>query len=240
MNRWLRNTTAALCVGVLASWTGAGALAQTVGTAPACLTPPCTIPIASSQLRNLTQMKDEIKAYYEGGSYAAEVAVIEAEAQRYMDQRVHDGAKNPAIVLDIDDTSLSSYAYEVAHDFGFDETSWNAYATKGFAPIDATVALARHAQVEKVIVFFVTGRRTPQADLTRKNLIDAGYTIGGLYLRPIDDKQPSVIPYKSASRADIESKGYTVLETIGDQWSDLDGGHAERAFKLPNPMYFLP
>jgi hypothetical protein len=31
-----------------------------------------------------------------------------------------------------------------------------------------------------------------------------------------------------------------VLETIGDQWSDLEGGHAERAYKLPNPMYFLP
>jgi hypothetical protein len=26
---------------------------------------------------------------------------------------------------------------------------------------------------------------------------------------------------------------------LGDQESDLDGGHAERAFKLPNPFYFI-
>jgi hypothetical protein len=26
---------------------------------------------------------------------------------------------------------------------------------------------------------------------------------------------------------------------MGDQESDLDGGHADRAFKLPNPFYFV-
>ncbi len=236
----LRLLAAALAIGMLATWTAPVALAQTTGPIPAtCATPPCMVAISSSQLRNLSQMKDEIKAYYEGGSFAAEVAAIEAEAQHYMDQRVRDGAKKPALVLDIDDTSLSTYTYEATHDFGYDSISWDAYASKGFAPIDTTLALARHAQVENVAVFFVTGRRLPQTELTRKNLVDAGYPISGLYLRPVEDKAPSVVPFKSGARADIESKGYTILETIGDQWSDLDGGHAERAFKLPNPMYFL-
>ena len=27
---------------------------------------------------------------------------------------------------------------------------------------------------------------------------------------------------------------------VGDQASDLDGGYAERTFKLPNPFYFVP
>jgi hypothetical protein len=27
---------------------------------------------------------------------------------------------------------------------------------------------------------------------------------------------------------------------IGDQFSDLAGGFAERVFKLPNPYYFIP
>jgi hypothetical protein len=27
---------------------------------------------------------------------------------------------------------------------------------------------------------------------------------------------------------------------IGDQMSDLDGGFAERTYKLPNPFYFIP
>jgi hypothetical protein len=27
---------------------------------------------------------------------------------------------------------------------------------------------------------------------------------------------------------------------MGDQESDLRGGYAEKTFKLPNPVYFLP
>ena len=27
---------------------------------------------------------------------------------------------------------------------------------------------------------------------------------------------------------------------MGDQESDLSGGYAERTFKLPNPVYYLP
>jgi hypothetical protein len=46
--------------------------------------------------------------------------------------------------------------------------------------------------------------------------------------------------YKSATRAHIESLGYDIVANLGDQYSDLRGGHADRAFKLPNPNYFLP
>ena len=27
---------------------------------------------------------------------------------------------------------------------------------------------------------------------------------------------------------------------VGDQWSDLQGGYADRILKLPNPTYYLP
>jgi predicted secreted acid phosphatase len=131
--------------------------------------------------------------------------------------------------------------YELEHDFAFDVTSWNTYATvHGFPAIAPTLALAKHAQAEGVAVFFITGRRVPLTDMTAKNLKDAGYTYVHLYLRPSEDHAPSVVPFKSGERAEIEKAGYTVLETIGDQWSDLEGGHAERAYKLPNPMYFIP
>jgi predicted secreted acid phosphatase len=190
-------------------------------------------------LPNLTTVKNEIAAYYEGGKYSADVQAIEAQARVYLDRRVHAGVKRPALVLDIDDTSLSTYAYEKAHDFGFDNASWNVDATKGFPAIPATLALARHAAAEHIAIFFVTGRRTNQGALTRKNLLAAGFRVDGLYLRPLGDKAHSVVPFKSGARAAIEAKGYTILESIGDQQSDLSGGHAERTFKLPNPMYFL-
>jgi UDPglucose 6-dehydrogenase len=33
---------------------------------------------------------------------------------------------------------------------------------------------------------------------------------------------------------------YTVIVNMGDQMSDLEGGFAERTYKLPNPFYFVP
>ena len=45
----------------------------------------------------------------------------------------------------------------------------------------------------------------------------------------------------SGERARIEEElGFTILVNVGDQDSDLAGGHARKAFKLPNPMYFIP
>jgi len=41
-------------------------------------------------------------------------------------------------------------------------------------------------------------------------------------------------------RGKIAAQGYTIIVNVGDQQSDLDGGYAERAYKLPNPFYYLP
>ena len=76
---------------------------------------------------------------------------------------------------------------------------------------------------------------------TEKNLNLAGYHHWtGLYLRPDDDKQTSIIPFKVGSRAEISKQGYTIITSIGDQQSDLKGGYAEKMIKLPNPYYLIP
>jgi predicted secreted acid phosphatase len=196
---------------------------------------------ASPALPNLDQLKTAITTYYKSGNYAADVAAIEADASRYIDKRVAAGVKKPAIVLDIDDTALLTLGYELTHGFAYTKDSWNAYAaTTGFPPIAPTLALSKHAQSRGVAVFFITGRPATQSAMSAKALAGAGYRYVHLYLRPSADKRKSVVPYKSSERVAIEAQGYTVLETIGDQWSDLKGGHAERAFKLPNPMYYIP
>jgi predicted secreted acid phosphatase len=48
------------------------------------------------------------------------------------------------------------------------------------------------------------------------------------------------IRYKSGTRAYIESQGYDVVANFGDQFSDLEGGFADKTFKMPNPNYYLP
>jgi len=48
------------------------------------------------------------------------------------------------------------------------------------------------------------------------------------------------IQYKSGTRAYIESQGYDIVADLGDQFSDLLGGYADKTFKMPNPNYYLP
>ena len=48
------------------------------------------------------------------------------------------------------------------------------------------------------------------------------------------------IQYKSGTRAYIESQGYDIVADMGDQFSDLEGGFADKTFKMPNPNYYLP
>ena len=50
----------------------------------------------------------------------------------------------------------------------------------------------------------------------------------------------STVNFKAQTRQEIEALGYTIIANIGDQCSDLLGGHTETAYKLPNYMYFLP
>lgn len=49
----------------------------------------------------------------------------------------------------------------------------------------------------------------------------------------------TTVQYKSGTRKHIESLGYDIVADFGDQYSDLDGGYADKTFKLPNPTYFV-
>jgi len=73
---------------------------------------------------------------------------------------------------------------------------------------------------------------------TAANLKSAGYQgWAGLSLNPggLD-----TVPYKSGERVKIEQNGYEIIANVGDQYSDLAGGHADVTYKLANPFYFLP
>ena len=64
-----------------------------------------------------------------------------------------------------------------------------------------------------------------------------GYTdIAGYYFKPSGE---ATIAFKSGARTAIEQQGHRIVANIGDQESDLSGGHADRSFKLPNPFYFI-
>jgi HAD superfamily, subfamily IIIB (Acid phosphatase) len=143
----------------------------------------------------------------------------------------------PAIVLDIDETSLSNYSGLTASNFSGTGTVAPVAAGTGTA-IGPILNLYRYARSHGVAVFFVTGRPSIVNTPTVRNLRNVGYTKGwsGLYYKP---GSVGVEAFKAGRRAAFERAGNDVVVNVGDQESDLDGGHADRAFKLPNPFYFI-
>ena len=143
-----------------------------------------------------------------------------------------------AIVLDIDETALSNYTGLVASGFSADGTVVPAVTGTGTA-IQPTLELYRDARSHGVAVFFITGRPSQIQSITEQNLKSQGYSQGwdGLAMKP---SSAGTEAFKAAQRAKIEQQGYDIAVNMGDQESDLDGGHADRDFKLPNPFYFIP
>jgi len=213
-----------------------------------------------SQGVNLGQLKKQLAFYACSGAYDSDFNKILSAASAYVARRAAQVSK-PAIVLDIDETSLSNMALELVDDFAFingipcmlDPAStpdrpklmgscgfgnWVALAR---APaLDGTLALYKVAKQHQVAVFFITGRHESERAATEENLKLAGYEAwDGLTLRRSSDNR-TVAQYKSDAREKVAEQGYTIIVNIGDQQSDLDGGYAERAYKLPNPFYFIP
>ncbi|MFE6337757.1 HAD family acid phosphatase [Streptomyces sp. NPDC057798] len=123
-----------------------------------------------------------------------------------------------AIVLDIDNTTLET-------DFGF------SYPQPANRPV---LEVAKYAQEHGVALFFVTARPGIIHSVTDYNLKYRGYKVAGLYVRNFLDLFKNVGDYKTAQRVDIENKGYTIIANIGNNTTDLSGGHAERTYKLPD------
>jgi acid phosphatase len=228
------------------------ARADTLASACTKTYPPQTLDV--TQQINLGQLKAQLYFYACAGGYDADMNKVLADAKAYVEKRAGEVSK-PAIVLDIDETSLSNMPQELANDFGYfpdgscdrlpdGPCGFNEWTLSAKAKaIPGTLALFNAAKVNKVAVFFVTGRHEGEKlrDATIKNLKAAGYDgWTGLVLRPATAGNMTIAVYKSGERAKIAAQGYTIIVNAGDQQTDLEGGYAERAYKLPNPFYFLP
>jgi putative acid phosphatase of HAD superfamily subfamily IIIB len=145
-----------------------------------------------------------------------------------------------AVVLDIDETSLSNYSAILADGFKFGPASQAEATNEVGVAIQPTLKVFNDAKARGIAVFFITGRPEAQRAVTAENLEREGFhNWDGLSLKPAGTTLTTV-SYKSGARASIEQQGFHIIANVGDQYSDLAGGHADRAFKMPNPFYFLP
>jgi predicted secreted acid phosphatase len=188
-------------------------------------------------------------AYHGSGAYDRDLAMVAGKATNWIAQRAA-AARNPALVLDIDETALSNWEIIKLDDFGrpiagpCDPGSggpcgWAAWDLLARDPaIAPTLQLFRAARATNVAVFFITGRPETQRAATERNLRRVGFgDYARLFMVPNGAHFASAADFKAPVRAEIERLGYTIIANVGDQPSDLLGGHAERKFLLPNPFY---
>jgi len=210
---------------------------------------------------NLDVLKQQIVKYHKSGAYIHDISRVANRAEAYLSRRIQENKllKHPkklAMVLDIDETSLSNYN-DLKH-LGFGGTAQMQNAAEGHADdsvIQPTLALYRYARAHGVTVFFITGRAEQYRQSSIKNLLNAGYNSAKnstqacentqvsrecvLYLRNKKFLNTSAIPYKTTMRRKIEKAGYDIVINVGDQYSDLAGGYSERTYKYPDYLYYI-
>lgn len=186
---------------------------------------------------SLPETRLAVTELMESGRYEAAIDRALGPARRHL-RRLDPGVERPALVLDIDETSLSNWGYEVENDFCWDVEAWGEWVLRAEAvAIAPTLELYRRARRQGVTVFFVTARRERFRAPTAENLRSEGY-VGWeeLFLKP-DDYDGTSADYKAGARREISGRGYTIVLNVGDRPSDLAGGWAEETVLLPNPLY---
>ena len=235
-------------VAIAALWIAAGPVLAEPEVCPAPV--PNHIPAAPPPPLNLGTIKDLLLEYHQK-YYDIDIAAVFDSAQRFVEQNATQ-SKRAALVMDIDETSLTNWPNLLADNFGFvaggscdvlpaGPCGFNQWILKGSAKaIEPARKLFEAAKAKGVAVIFITARPDSQRDITILNLDHAGFE-GWTELRTRLDRDDlaTVQEFKIAERTKVEAEGYTIIANVGDQISDLEGEHSGCHFKVPNPFYFI-
>jgi predicted secreted acid phosphatase len=249
LSRWWKQAAAATSLIVLLAAVGPAAIHA--AECPAQREP--QIPaLEQPAINNIDKHKKQLLAY-QVAAYGEDISLVIADALAYVERRAEQ-VKLPAVVLDIDETSLTNWENIQDNNFGFIKggpcpqqphlaCGFDDWILKASAPaIEPTRTFFNAIRARNIAVFFITGRRDSQRDATLLNLDHAGYQgWTKLVTRPDSDSNASIVPFKSGERAKIQAAGYTIIANIGDQESDLTPRAPDDycPFKLPNPFYFI-
>jgi len=172
-----------------------------VAVAGGAMSVPTFVPKMADQVTNLDILRSQIKNYYgtptavagaacnkdlapaADGNYAAEAASVAADGGRWLSTgaRANSNAMK-AIVLDVDDTTLATWNYELCSNWAFDPVTNGQFVTdQRFPAVPGMVAMASQAAADGYAIIFLTGRGQAQEAATLGNLthdgigVDAGY-----------------------------------------------------------------
>lgn len=227
-----------------ALWIGPGWLAAQQSAQPAF-----SSDAQAEHIPNLDALKKELRQYHDCtctcGCFVHDQDAQADRAIAFLRQRVvrRRGQEKLALILDIDETTLSNYQEEIGADFAYNKPVFDAWVETAQAPaIPGTLRLYKEAQRLGVSVLFITGRDERQRGATERNLRAQGFDHWQeLLMRPANHGSQTIGEYKQVARSQMIAKGYTLALNVGDQWSDLKGKpEAEFSVKYPDPYYFIP
>ncbi|OGU17248.1 MAG: hypothetical protein A2X61_16900 [Ignavibacteria bacterium GWB2_35_12] len=190
------------------------------------------------QLINLSDAKKAVYDYHVSGNYERDVNKAVDEALlilSFLSIPAHS-----AFVFDIDETALSSWSYQVNYNFSYAEALWDNWIDSANAKaIPGVKRLYDSLNNKNIHIIFLTGRKQSQYQKTLENLRKEAYTnFDTLICRPPEFESKTALAYKSHIRKQL-SKKYHIIGSVGDQWSDLDGGWTILKVKIPNYLYTI-
>ncbi|APC94930.1 acid phosphatase [Francisella tularensis subsp. novicida] len=186
--------------------------------------------------------QQQVISYYESTAHENEVELILARAKKII--QAQQSLQGNAIVLDIDETALNHYYSLKLAGFPQDENHsiWNELLSRtDVYPIKATLDFYLYCLTSGLKVFFISARFAQYLESTKQALRNAGYVnFEDVFVFPENIEEynsKDFNNFKAGRRAYIESLGYKILISIGDQSSDLLGGYTLYTLQLPNYLY---
>lgn len=198
----------------------------------------------------------------------AQGKLLQALHDPHWDALAHDERSNhlqglkPAVVLDIDETTLDNSPYEarlVRDHQAYSDASWAAWVKEEKArALPGAVAFARFAAAHGIAVIYLSNRDKSLDAATLANLRQQGFPVSGpeafLGLGTVVPGCKQIRTQKTCRRK-LVATHYRVLMQVGDQLGDFLsiprntvqarddlvkpylGWFGERWFMLPNPTY---
>ncbi len=147
-------------------------------------------------------------------TWTADVREAMVGSHDYLDRRLRQGVRQPAVNLDIDNTSLASH-----YDPG--------------KPVARVLRFAKYARSNGVKLLFNTARLRGEGRMrkARRQLVRAGYRVTAVCGRKPGE---GLVHSKTRCRRHYVSQGYTLVANVGNRATDFRGGYYDKAYRLPN------